>query len=88
MPLALTNCLLNEVNGPVISTCRYFVSNQMPHPFLGIEFRMVRRQVFHLNFRMCGEEFFYLLTLVPGRSIDIKIYFPALDSVAQVFQKC
>ena len=66
----------------MISRCRYLVSNQMPHAFLRIELRMVKGQVFHLNFRMCGEEFFYLLTLVPGRSIDIKINFPAFDSVA------
>ncbi len=66
----------------MISRCRYFVSNQMPHAFLRIELRMVRGQVFHLNFRMCGEEFFYLLTPCARALHRHKDKLPAFDSVA------
>lgn len=42
----------------------------------------------HLDFRMLAQEVLNLASLVPGRSIDVKIYLPSFDPAAQILQKC
>ncbi len=82
MSLAFANCLFDQIDGSVIAISGDFVSYQVPNALLGIEFRMIRRQVFHLDFPMFGKKILNRLPLVPGRTVNIEVNLPSFDPVA------
>lgn len=88
MLLTFPNRLFNQVDGSMITIGSDLVSNHVPDPFLGVEFRMIGRKVFHLDFPMLGKKFPDRFALVPRGSIDIETDLPSLNAVAEVFQKC
>lgn len=82
MSLPFANCLFDQIDGSVIAIGGDFVSYQVPDALLGIEFRMIRRQVFHLDFPMFGKKILNRLPPVPGRAVDIEVNLPSFDPVA------
>lgn len=88
MPLASAYGLLDQVDGGVVLVGGDFVTNQVPHAFLGVKFRVIGRQIFDGNIGMGVEELLNSWALVPGGTIDGEIDFRFPDSVAEVFQKC
>ena len=61
-----------------------FVTNQMPHAFLDVELRVIRRQVLDFDVWMGVEELSDSGTLMPGSSINVEIDFGFADSIAEV----
>jgi len=61
-----------------------FVTNQMPHAFLDVELRVIRRQVLDFDVWMSVEELSDWGTFMPGSSINVEIDFRFADSIAEV----
>lgn len=88
MLLTFTNRVFDQVDGSMVTIGGDFVSNHVPDTLLGVEFRMIGRKVFHLDFLMVGKKILDRLALVPGGSIDIEVDLPSVNAVAEVLQKC
>lgn len=55
--MAFADRLLDQVDGGVVLVGGDFVTNQMPHAFLGVQFRMmIRWQVLEFDVGMGAEE--------------------------------
>ena len=61
-----------------------FVTNQMPHAFLSVQFRMIGRQVLEFDVGMGVEEFLNPFALVPGSPVSVEVDFRFADSIVEV----
>ena len=85
VPLTSADRLLDQVDGGVVLVGGDFVTDQVPHALLDIQFRMIRWQVLDIDVAMCGEEFLNSQALMPGSPINVEIDFRFADSIAEVF---
>ena len=83
--MAFADGLFDQVDGAMILVGGDFVTNQVPDTFLGVEFRMIRWQVFEFDVGMGVEELLNAGAFVPGSPIDVEIDLRFLDSIAEVF---
>jgi len=83
--LAFTDCLFDQIDGSVVLIGGDFVTNQMPHAFLDVQLRMIRRQVLDFDIGMGVEELFNSTALMPGSPINVEIDFRFAHSIAEVF---
>lgn len=84
VPLAFANGLLDKVDGGMILVGSDFVTNQMPHAFLSVQFRMIGRQVLESDVGTGVEEFLNPFAFVPRSPVDVEVDFHFPDSMAEV----
>lgn len=84
MPLAFADGVLDQVDGGMILVGSDFVTNQVPHTFLSVQFRMIRRQVLKFYGGMGVEELLDPFALVPRSPVNVEVEFCFANSMAEV----
>jgi len=84
VPLAFADGVLDQVDGGMILVGSDFVTNQVPHTFLRVQFRMIRRQVLKFDGEMGVEELLDPFALVPRSPVNVEVDFRFVDSMAEV----
>ena len=84
MLLAFADGLRDLVDSGMVLVGSDFVTNEVPHAFLRVQFRMIRRQVFEFDVGMGVEKSLNPFALVPRSPIDIEIDFYFADSITEV----
>lgn len=85
--LGIADRALDKIDCRVVAVRRDFIANEMSDCFLGIQFRVIRGQVLHLDFRVVDHKISHLAALVPRRAVDVRVDLPALDPLAQVLEE-
>lgn len=82
--LAFADGLLDQVDGGMVLVGSDFVTNQVPHTFLRVQFRMIRRQVLDFDVGTGVKELLNPFALVPRSPVDVEVDFRFPDSMAEV----
>ena len=84
MSLAFTDSLLDQLDGSMILIGSGFVTNQVPHAFLSIQFGMIRRQVLKFDAGMGVKELLNPFSLVPRSPVNVEVDFGFSDATVKV----
>ena len=82
--MAFADGVLDQVDGGMILVGSDFVTNQVPHTFLSVQFRMIRRQVLKFYGGMGVEELLDPFPLVPRSPVNVEVEFCFANSMAEV----